>query len=99
MWASGVISSVLPSGGADFTARLATMPTAPVLFSTTTVRPSETRILSAIRRVRVSLLAPGGKPSTSFSGLSAWAAPAPSDRDGAGQRGAAAQSFHCVPPP
>ena len=52
------------------------MPTAPGLFSTTTVRPSETRILSAIRRVRVSLLAPGGKPSTSFNGSSAWAAPA-----------------------
>src|ERR1700752_3112949 len=77
MLASGVISSVLPSGGAAFTQIAATMPTAPGLFSTTTVRPSDRRILSAIRRVRVSLLAPGGKPSTSFNGSSACAVATP----------------------
>src|SRR6185437_3709653 len=62
--------SVLPSGAAAFTAMLATMPPAPGLFSTTTDRPSDTRILSAISRVTVSLLAPGGKPSTMRNGAS-----------------------------
>ena len=60
MLASGVIRSVLPSGAAVLTARLATMPLAPGLFSTTTERSSVTRILSAIRRLMVSLLAPAG---------------------------------------
>ena len=70
MLASGVISSVLPSGAAAFTALLATMPPAPGLFSTTTGRPSDSCILSAISRVTVSLLAPAGKPSTMCSGWS-----------------------------
>ena len=73
MLASGVISKVLPSGGAALTARLAMMAAAPALFSTITGWPSETAIFSATRRVRVSLLAPGGRPSTRRSGLS-WAA-------------------------
>jgi hypothetical protein len=60
MLASGVISTVLPSGAAVLTVRLATIPAAPGLFSTTTGRSSETRIFSAIRRVMVSLLAPAG---------------------------------------
>src|SRR4051812_23177244 len=70
MLASGVINSVLPSGGAAFTVMLAMIPAAPGLFSTTTGRPSDWRILSATRRVMVSMPAPGGRPTTMRNGRS-----------------------------
>jgi len=76
MLASGVISSVLPSGAAALTVVLAIIPAAPGLFSTITVRPSEACILSAIRRAMVSMPAPGGKPTTMRNGRS-WARAVP----------------------
>src|SRR5688572_18073732 len=64
MVATGVISSVVPSGLAALTLSLPMRPPAPALFSTMTGWPSASRILSATRRDRMSLVAPAGKPTT-----------------------------------
>src|SRR5512147_1403295 len=63
-----------PSAGPAFRTSMTMRPPAPGRFSTTTGWPSETRILSATRRVMVSRLAPAGKPTRILRG--AFCAPA-----------------------
>ena len=62
-------SSVYPSGAALLTYSVAMMESAPGLFSTTTGWPMRSASFWLTTRARISLLPPGGYPTTNFTGL------------------------------
>ena len=63
-------TSVWPSGALRATCSVATLPAAPVRFSTTTGWPSPAVMPCATTRAVVSVLPPGAKPTTKRTGRS-----------------------------
>src|SRR4249920_2872089 len=68
VWLLKLTSSVYPSGGDFATAAAARLPPAPGLFSTRTGCFSEAAIGSAMKRAIVSVVPPGGAPTTNLIG-------------------------------